>query len=260
MQYTGDGVAFRIASLEIRWYAIFIVTGMILAVYLSAREAQKRGIDPDNIYDLAMWMLPTAVIGARIWYVIFEWHRYAANPITALDIRSGGLAIQGGIIAAIIVGYIFSKKRKLNFLELADICFPYVAMAQAIGRWGNFTNNEAFGGPTDLPWALIVNGQKVHPTFLYESLGNLVLFAFLIYFTKKKQKYHGEVAMLYMIGYGILRFFIEGLRTDSLWFGPIRVAQLVSVVMLICGIVGMILIHKGKISSERHRDRKSLKK
>lgn len=246
MQYTGDGVAIRLAGLEIRWYAIFIVTGMILAVMLSAREAKRRGLDPEIVYDFSMWMLPAAIIGARLWYVIFEWHRYAANPISALDIRSGGLAIHGGIIAAVIVGLIFAKRRKVKFLELADICFPYVALAQAIGRWGNFTNNEAFGGPTDLPWALIIDGQKVHPTFLYESIGNVLIFLFLRYYTKKHQKYDGQVAALYMILYGIIRFFIEGLRTDSLWFGPIRVAQLVSVALVVGGVVGWLLIQQRK--------------
>ncbi|MDY3051852.1 MAG: prolipoprotein diacylglyceryl transferase [Ndongobacter sp.] len=245
MSYQGDGVALSLFGLEIRWYAVFIVTGMILAIWLSSREAQRRGIDSENISDLALVMLPVAIVGARVWYVLFEWNnRYAQNPILIFDIRGGGLAIHGGIIASLIVGAVFCKKRKLPFFRMADIIFPYVALAQGIGRWGNFTNNEAFGGPTDLPWALIIDGQKVHPTFLYESIGDVLICLLLIWFTRKKLRVDGQVAMWYLIGYGILRFFVEGLRTDSLMLGGLRVAQLISCAGILAGIAGLVLLSR----------------
>lgn len=243
-QYTGTGVAFSLFGIDVRWYAVFIVSGMILSVFLASREAPSRGIKPDDIYDLALWIFPSAIVGARLWYVIFEWQRYAANPISALNIRGGGLAIQGGVMAALIAGWIFCKKRKISFARLADLAFPFLAMAQAIGRWGNFTNNEAYGGPTNLPWALIVHGQKVHPTFLYESLGDFAIFLFLWWYSRYKNEKDGQVSMLYLILYGILRFFVEGLRTDSLWWGPIRVAQLLSVIGILIGIAGLVCLSR----------------
>lgn len=245
-QYTGNGVALALFGFEIRWYAVLIVTGMILAVYLSGREAKRRGLDPELIYDLSFWVLPAAIIGARIWYVIFEWQQYQGDILKIINIRGGGLAIQGGVMAAALAGYFFCRRRKVSMAKLADIIFPYVALAQSIGRWGNFTNNEAFGGPTDLPWALIIEGQKVHPTFLYESLGDFAIFLFLIWFTRKKLRVNGQVTALYLILYGVLRFFVEGLRTDSLYWGPIRVAQLLAILGAIAGIVALIVFRKKK--------------
>lgn len=244
MQYTGTGVAFSLFGIEVRWYGIFIVTGMILAMFLSAKEAKRRGLKEDDVFDLAFWAIPIAVIGARLWYVIFEWSSYQGDVSKIINIREGGLAIQGGLMAAMITGWIFCKVRKLSFLEMADIIFPYVVMAQGIGRWGNFTNNEAFGTPTNLPWALIVNGQSVHPTFLYESIGDIVICLTLIWITRKKLKFNGQILMLYFILYGILRFFVEGLRTDSLYYGNIRVAQLLAICGIVIGIAGLVYLSK----------------
>ncbi|MDD7542674.1 MAG: prolipoprotein diacylglyceryl transferase, partial [Peptoniphilaceae bacterium] len=151
-EYTGDGVAFSLFGIEIRWYAIMIVTGMFLAVLLAIREAKKRGYGDEVISDLALWMLPIAVIGARIWYVIFEPQRFSTF-LDVINIRSGGLAIQGGIMASLIVIFIFSRRRKLPFFELTDLIAPGLALAQSIGRWGNFFNNEAYGYSTNVPWA-----------------------------------------------------------------------------------------------------------
>lgn len=244
MQYTGTGVAFSLFGIEVRWYGIFIVTGMILAMFLSAKEAKRRGLKEDDVFDLAFWAIPIAVIGARLWYVIFEWSSYQGDISKIINIREGGLAIQGGLMAAMITGWIFCKVRKLSFLEMADIVFPYVVMAQGIGRWGNFTNNEAFGTPTNLPWALIVNGQSVHPTFLYESIGDIAICLTLIWITRKKLKFNGQILMLYFVLYGILRFFVEGLRTDSLYYGNIRVAQLLAICGIIIGIAGLVYLSK----------------
>lgn len=249
MEFTGSRVAFHLFGIPVYWYAILIVTGMVIGVWLCTKEAQRRGYSEELIQDLALWVLPAAIIGARIYYVIFEWERYADDLIKIFDIRGGGMAIHGGIIGALIAGYFFCRKRKVSMIELMDIAFPALALAQGIGRWGNFINNEAHGGPTDLPWAIIVNGQKVHPTFLYESIGDILIFLFLWFYLRKRQRYDGQLSMWYFILYGILRFFVEGLRTDSLYWGPIRMAQAVSLVGIAIGIVGLFYFKKrGKLS------------
>lgn len=237
MQFKGSRVAFNLFGIPVYWYAILIVTGMVIAIYGASKLYKKIGGDEELIYDLAMWILPIAIIGARVYYVIFEWDQYAGDFMKMIDIRSGGLAIHGGVIAGTLVGYIFTKSKKVRFLPISDVAMVFLPLAQAIGRWGNFINNEAHGGPTDLPWAVIIDGQKYHPTFLYESLGNIVIFLFLLYFFNNKQKRYGQTTGLYLILYGILRFFVEGLRTDSLWWGPIRVAQLISIIFVVLGLI-----------------------
>lgn len=235
-EYTGSRVAFSLFGIDVYWYGVLIVTGMILAVLLSAYEIKRIGGDPDIIYDVAIWILPASIIGARLYYVIFEFQRYD-SILDMINIRDGGLAIHGGVIAGVLVGYIFCKKRKLNFWKLTDIVTIFLPLAQSIGRWGNYINNEAHGGPTDLPWALIIDGKKYHPTFFYESLGNFILFIILWILYRKKDPKTGITTSLYLIYYGILRFFVEGLRTDSLWLGPIRVAQLISIIFIVLGII-----------------------
>ena len=244
MKYTGDGVAFSLFGIEVRWYGLIIVSGMMLAVYLSQREAERRGIAEDLVTDLAIIFLPVGVVGARLWYVIFEWDRYREDLSRILNFREGGLAIQGGIIAALIVAFLYCRRKKCYLPRISDIIFPYVAMAQSIGRWGNFTNNEAFGGPTDLPWALEIDGVGVHPTFLYESIGTLSIFLFLVWFTRKKLTTDGQVSMLYLILYGAVRYFVEGFRTDSLWIGPYRTAQLVALAGALIGLIGLYLLNR----------------
>lgn len=244
MQYTGSKIAFSIFGIPVYWYAIMIVIGMGLALYLAYKELNRIGGDGELITDLAMILLPMAIVGARLYYVIFEWDNYRGDFFKIIDIRSGGLAIHGGIIAGLIVGYLFAKKKKLRFFTLSDIIMIFLPLGQAIGRWGNFFNNEAFGSETDLPWALIIDGRAVHPTFLYESIGNLIIFAGLLYFFRKKQKRYGQTTALYLIFYGILRFFVEYFRTDSLWIGPIKQAQLISVVFLIIGIALFVIQSK----------------
>jgi 16S rRNA (cytosine1402-N4)-methyltransferase/phosphatidylglycerol:prolipoprotein diacylglycerol transferase len=172
-----------------------------------------------------------AVIGARLYYVIFEWDYYQGDIMKIINIREGGLAIHGALIAGVLTGYIFTRVKKLSFWETADITAPGIIIGQAIGRWGNFVNAEAHGGPTNLPWGIMVEGVKVHPTFLYESLWNIGVFIFLILYRRKK-KVDGEVFLLYGILYSVGRFWIEGLRTDSLMFMGMRTAQLISVVII----------------------------
>lgn len=247
-EYKGSRVAFNLFGVEVYWYGILIVTGMILAVALGARELKRKGEDSETMYDLALWVLPAAIIGARLYYVIFEFNRFE-SVWDMINVRDGGLAIHGGIILGTIVAFFFAKKRNIKFITLADIVTIFLPLAQAIGRWGNFINNEAFGATTDVPWALIIDGQKYHPTFFYESVGNMIIFLSLWFIYRKKNPNAGTTTSLYLIGYGIIRFFIEGLRTDSLWFGPIRVAQLMSVVFILGGLALFLLAKKDKLKN-----------
>ncbi|MCI5746447.1 prolipoprotein diacylglyceryl transferase [Eubacterium pyruvativorans] len=223
-----DPIAFTIMGLQIRWYGILIATGFVLAILISYFRAPKHGIESEHILDFAIWMIPFSIIGARLYYVIFSWDMYRDNPVSALDIRAGGLAIHGGLIAGTVVGVVVCRHYHIHLLELADLVFPQVALAQSIGRWGNFFNSEAHGGPTNLPWGIMVDGVKVHPTFLYESIWCFGLFFFLLWMDRRRS-FRGQIACLYGMLYSFERFFVEGLRTDSLMIGPFRQAQVLSV-------------------------------
>ncbi|MGB7605628.1 MAG: prolipoprotein diacylglyceryl transferase [Lutisporaceae bacterium] len=238
-------VAFEIFGLSIRWYGILLSVGILVGILLAYYEAKRLGRNPEYIIDLALWCIPAAVIGARVYYVLLEWDYYNGDIMRIINIREGGLAIHGALIAAILTGYIYTRVKKVNFLETADIVAPSIIIGQAIGRWGNFVNGEAHGGLTDLPWGIIVDGMRVHPTFLYESIWNLGVFFFLIFY-KGKKKANGEIFLLYGILYSIGRFWIEGLRTDSLWFMGMRAAQLISIAIIIIFSVAMFLIRRRK--------------
>ncbi|MBU5292711.1 prolipoprotein diacylglyceryl transferase [Anaerosalibacter bizertensis] len=232
-----DPVAFELFGIEVMWYGILISSGIIIGAILAFREARRINFDEETLIDLLLYAIPLSIVGARIYYVAFSWDYYSENLKEIFHIRGGGLAIHGAIAAAVIVAVIFCKRRKVNFWKVVDICAPSIILGQAIGRWGNYINQEAHGGPTDLPWGIIVDGVKVHPTFLYESLWNFAVFFYLIWYRKNKQKVTGETFLLYLILYSVGRFFIEGLRTDSLMLGPIRVAQLVSMALIGISIV-----------------------
>ncbi|NLB32841.1 MAG: prolipoprotein diacylglyceryl transferase, partial [Tissierellia bacterium] len=240
-------VAFRIFGIDVMWYGVIISTGVLLGVLIALKEAKRTGFKEDNLLDFLLYAIPAGIVGARAYYVIFSWDYYSQNLSQIINIRNGGLAIHGAIIAGVITGIIFCKKRKINFLELIDLVIPSLILGQAIGRWGNFVNQEAYGGPTDLPWGIIVNGQKVHPTFLYESLINIFIFIFLIWFRKNKKATHGQIFGLYLILYSAGRFFVEGLRTDSLMFLGMRVAQLISIASIILGAALLLYLKKKKI-------------
>ncbi len=244
-----DPVAFTIFGLEIRWYAIIISLGMVLGVLLAYRRAKKYGYKGDDVMDFVLYAIPAAIIGARLYYVIFEWDRYAGDFLAIINIRAGGLAIHGGVIGGVLAGYIVARKKGFKFLKVLDLFAPSIILGQAIGRWGNFMNNEAHGGPTDLPWAILVNGQMVHPTFLYESICDFIVFFFLLYYDKNMKKADGEVFLLYGILYSFARFFIEGMRTDSLYIGGIRTAQLISAIIIICFTVLFYLFRTKKIKN-----------
>ena len=236
-----DPIAFELFGLQIRWYGILISLGMVLGTLLALREAKRVGIKQDDIIDLILIVIPSAIIGARIYYVIFNWSYYQGDILKMINIRQGGMAIHGGVIGGAIAGYIFCKVKKLNFFKMADIIAPSLILGQAIGRWGNFINQEAHGGATDMPWGIVVDGVKVHPTFLYESLWNLCVFAFLLKY-KKHKKYEGQLFIIYIVLYSVGRFFIEGMRTDSLMLGAFRIAQLLSASLVV--IFGLVLFYK----------------
>ncbi|MBC8630977.1 prolipoprotein diacylglyceryl transferase [[Eubacterium] tenue] len=233
-----DRVAFTIFGIDVMWYGILMATGMILGTLIAIKEAKRVGIKEDYILDLAIIAIPAGLICARLYYVLFNWGYYSNNPSQILNLRGGGMAIHGALIGGVLAGYIFSRYKKLDFFKLADTVMLGMPLAQSIGRWGNFINQEAHGGPTNLPWGIMVNGVKVHPTFLYESIWDFGIFVFLWIFRKKKS-YEGQVIVLYAILYSLGRFFIEGLRTDSLMIGPFRMAQVISLV----GIIGGIVVH-----------------
>jgi phosphatidylglycerol---prolipoprotein diacylglyceryl transferase len=240
-----SSVAFSIKGIEIKWYGIIIALGFLTAVLLAMRDSEKFGINSEDVIDVVLFGAPAAIVGARLFYVLFRWNDYKDNIKEIFFIRNGGLAIYGGLIGALIAAYLVTKYKKINVLNLFDLSMPFFALAQAIGRWGNFFNQEAFGTNTSLPWGMTGTGIRstlnqlkdqgvnidpnlpVHPTFLYESLWNIGVFAFLIWFRKKK-KLGGEVFFLYMILYGIGRAWIEPLRTDSLMLGNFRISMVLA--------------------------------
>ena len=236
-------VAFTIFNIDIRWYGILITLGMLLALGISYRNAHRHNIEKENLLDLFLAIIPAGVIGARLYYVAFQWDYYSNNISEIFQIRNGGLAIHGGLIFGVIAGYLVCKYKKIKPLEMTDLVFPNVALAQAIGRWGNYFNGEAHGGPTDLPWGILVDGVKVHPTFLYESLWCLGLFVLLSYLDRKPH-FLGQITCLYCILYSVERFLVEGLRTDSLMIGPFKQAQVLSLTVAIIGIIAFMVLRK----------------
>lgn len=229
-------VAFKIFGIEVMWYGVLISIGVVIGAILAIKEAKRQGIDEDTMIDLLLYAIPIALIGARLHYVIFNWNYYKDDLLEIFNFRGGGLAIHGALIAAIIVAIIFTRKKKIDFWKVADACAPSLILGQAIGRWGNYINQEAYGRPTDLPWGIVIDGVKVHPTFLYESLCNFIIFLFLLWYRRDKPKVSGEVFLLYLALYSVIRFFVEGLRIDSLMLGSIRVAQLISILAIIVSI------------------------
>ena len=238
-----DPVAFRIFGIDIRWYGILMASGILIGMVLALREAKRQGIEENTMLDLFLVVIPSAIVGARAYYVIFNWSYYSGDFLKMINTRLGGMAIHGGVIGGVLAGYIFCRVKKLRFPKLVDITAPSLILGQAIGRWGNFINREAHGGPTDLPWGIMVDGMKVHPTFLYESIWNLGVFALLLLMRRKK-RYEGQVMVVYMMAYSLGRFWIEGLRTDSLMLGPLRMAQVISIVLIGIAIIINIIMTK----------------
>jgi phosphatidylglycerol---prolipoprotein diacylglyceryl transferase len=251
-------VAFELGPITFRWYGLLITAALLLGITLAQQIAQQRGLDPDKIGDLAIWLVLGALPGARLYYVAFEWERYADHPLDALAIWQGGIAIHGAILGGAIAALLFARRHQLSFWQLADVVAPALVLGQAIGRWGNFFNSEAFGRPTDLPWRLYIPPAQrppgladvtdYHPTFLYESLWNLGVFVLVLWLFGWGLRHPGRlqpgtVFLVYFATYSLGRLWIEGLRLDSLMLGPLKMAQVVSLVGIGLGVAGLVWVY-----------------
>ncbi|MEW9052425.1 MAG: prolipoprotein diacylglyceryl transferase [Neobacillus sp.] len=261
-----DPIAFALGPIQVHWYGLIIGSGLALALFLAIREGDKRGLPKDTFADLMLWAIPIAIISARIYYVIFEWEYYASHPGQIFQIWNGGIAIHGALIGSVATAYIFAKKRGISFWKIADIAAPSIILGQAIGRWGNFMNQEAHGGEVTraflenlyLPEFIInqmyINGTYYHPTFLYESIWNFAGFALLIALRRVNLR-RGELFLTYVIWYSIGRFFVEGMRTDSLMLGSLRMAQSISIALIIGAVVILLYRRKKRLAEDRYQDK-----
>ncbi|MDO5732375.1 MAG: prolipoprotein diacylglyceryl transferase [Eubacteriales bacterium] len=251
-------VLFTIGQFEIYYYSLCIMCGLLLALFLAARASKRYAISEDAVYETCIYAIPLLLIGARLYYVLFALDEFRDNWLQIFNLRSGGLGFYGGVLGGMLAVFIVSKRYHYSYIRLLDLFAPYLALGQAIGRWGNFFNQEAFGTNTKLPWGMISEGTRaylqslgksefnpnlpVHPTFFYEFLGNLLIFAIIISFRNRYQREDSKPGLetaIYLLLYGALRFVVEGLRTDSLYIGasPIRVSQLLSLLMICLAII-----------------------
>ncbi|WP_041443863.1 MULTISPECIES: prolipoprotein diacylglyceryl transferase [unclassified Picosynechococcus] len=258
-QFQSPGpILFEVGNFAIRWYGLLIAIAVLIGVNLSQFLAKRRGIKPELLADYVIWGIIGAIPCARLYYVLFQWRSYADRPQDIIAIWQGGIAIHGAILGGVIAALIFCRLNRLSFWQLGDLIAPALILGQAIGRWGNFFNSEAFGAPTDLPWKLyiplqnrplnLVEYEYFHPTFLYESVWNLGVFALLLYLFFWGLRHGdrlktGTIFLAYWIAYSAGRVWIEGLRTDSLMLGGIRVAQLVSLTGMALGILGLVWLY-----------------
>ncbi len=265
-----DRIAFYIGSLPVYWYGICIIVGFALCILLAMRHSRSYGLTPDDIIDYTLVVIPAAIIGARLYYVAFSWEQYKDNLLAIFDIRNGGLAVLGGVLLSILAVYIMARIKKQRVMPVFDFLIVYIPLGQAIGRWGNFFNQEAFGTNTTLPWGMISAETSayikayapgldpnlpVHPTFLYESLACFLIFGILLA-ARKRAKVPLTAVALYFILYGIARFFIEGLRTDSLFIGNsgLRISQVLSAVLVVGGFIIIALCRYLKLEMKPVKD------
>lgn len=248
--FPNSKIIMSIGNLQVTWYAVIILTGAFLAYYLSLKTMRKFGYEESIMENFFISMMPIAIIGARTWYVIFEWsNRFASNPIRVFYFWEGGLAIHGGLLFGILYGIFYFRHYKADLLRVADAIMPNVLLAQAIGRWGNFMNQEAFGQIVDPSYyrffprfisdQMYIDGYYRQPMFLYESIANLIGFILIRYvFQKKGKRRHGDLLWAYLMWYGMVRIVIESFRSDSLMIGPFKTAQLISLGFIIIGLLG----------------------
>lgn len=252
--FTSPGAEIGLGPIRLRWYGILIASAVLIGVWLAQKIAAKKGLNPEIMSDLAIWLVVGAIPAARLYYVLFQWRYYQGNPAEILAIWHGGIAIHGAILGGMLATLIFCRLKKLSFWRLADTVAPSLILGQAIGRWGNFFNSEAFGAPTSLPWKLFIplgsrpqglgNVEYYHPTFLYESLWNLGTFGLLIWLTTRWTKLKtGSIFLIYAIAYSLGRVWIEGLRLDSLMLGPLKIAQVVSLTGVTFGLGGLLWLY-----------------
>ena len=259
---TIDPVAFDIFGWPIRWYGIFIGAAILLALTFASRDFRRKGWDEEFILDAAVWTILIGFIGSRAYYVLFELDYYLQNPGEILQIWNGGIAIYGGVIAGGLTLYLYAKSKKMDPLFVTDTVAPYLLLAQAIGRWGNFVNQEAHGEEVRLEFlqdtlhlpqfivdGMHINGAYYHPTFLYESVWSILGVVVLLFVRSRNKTLRiGDTTLLYLIWYSFGRFFIEGLRTDSLWWGPFRVSQVLAAVLFI----GALLIFAARRMNDKY--------
>ncbi|HOH54322.1 MAG TPA: prolipoprotein diacylglyceryl transferase, partial [Fervidobacterium sp.] len=239
---------FRIGNFELKWYSVMIATGILVSYFLARKRLSNYPIKPEDLDEGLFWGIIAGILGARIYYVAFNWSYYSMYPSEIWKIWHGGLAIHGAIFAVLLTLFIYSKvKGYFKFVHTTDLFTSVLPLGQAIGRWGNFFNYEAYGRPTMVPWKMFVPPEKrmpgfdvdryFHPTFLYESMWNLGVFIFLFFYVEKRKKSYGETTALYLILYSIGRFWIESLRLDSLMVGQLRTAQIASLAMIVAGAI-----------------------
>jgi len=265
-------VLLDLGFIKIYWYSIMILLGIFIGGSLIIKESKRFKIPEDYIVNMILYTIIFGIIGARFYYVIFNWDYYGANIIDIFKVWEGGLAIHGGILFGLITIIIYTKKYNVKTLRMLDIIVVGLIIGQAIGRWGNFFNGEAHGAATTLEFLtslhlpkFIINGMHIngvyyHPTFLYESLWNLIGFIVLILFRKRYYNKIGQTTGLYLIWYGIGRFFIEGMRTDSLMLGSFRMAQIISILFVIIGLIIIIIKSKGSKLENRYNDTQNIEK
>ena len=247
VQFTPTSIV--LFGLTFHWYGVIIAVGMALAVALARARERRLGLPRDTALDLALIGIPAAIVGARLYYVLFSWREYAANPIRALYIWEGGMAIYGGIIGGVLAGWLYARRKGLPFLRLADLAAPSIALGQAIGRWGNFVNQEAYGAVATQPWQqrfpisvfIRADGQWHFATFFYESAWCFIIVAALLIAERRHRfRRDGEIFRSYVFLYALERALVEGLRTDSLRLGPFRVSQLLSLAALLtCAAIAL---------------------
>ena len=246
-------VAFSVPGKDVYLYGLILCMAFIIGLIICLRLIRNINIKEDDFLDLVIVIVPAGIIGARLYYVLFKIDYYIKNPLDIIKTWNGGLAIYGGIIGAALALIFFCRIKNIEILEVLDVIVIGLIIGQAIGRWGNFFNVEAYGYETNVPWRMDIYSNTlnkyigVHPTFLYESIGNFIIF-FILYKSFKSRKFHGFIASLYLILYGILRFFIEGLRADSLYFLNIKISQAVSLIFV---IIGFLYIYLDKYRQKR---------
>ena len=255
-----DSILFDLGIIQIRWYSFLILVGILLGSILALKETSKKGMSKDTLLDILFYGILLGILGARIYYVLFNLDYYLSNPIEIFEVWNGGLAIHGGLIVGIIFFYFYTKKKKINFWLFIDIIVVSLILAQAIGRWGNFFNGEAFGRNVTLEFlknlylpqfiikGMYINGIYREPTFLYESILDFIGFIIMIFARRIKNIKTGMISSIYLVWYGISRLIIESFRSDSLMLGNIKIAQLVSIIGIISGIILFI------ISLKKHKN------
>lgn len=295
MHYLLDPIVFSLGPISVRWYGIILGTAALIGLWLAIREGRRFGIPPEFFMDLLLIGVPSAIVGARIYYVAFKWDVYKNEPLEMIKIWHGGIAIYGALIGAIVAAIIYVRRKGYSFWRIADICAPSLIAGQMIGRWGNFMNQEAHGGPVSEDFLrstlhlpdfivnqMLIEGQYYHPTFLYESLWNLAGLGLLFWLRRQRFLRAGELFLSYFIWYSIGRFFIEGLRTDSLaitapewlrtimdelWmpmrilfepgemdYGNVRISQLLAILIIVASIVLVVVRRRKGWSQERYSD------